>query len=125
LYWIDPVISIIIVVVILIGTLSLLKESLALTMDAVPKEIDIDEIKKRAEDIDGIRNLHHIHVWAISTTENAMTAHMVIDHCEDVNQIREIKNKLKHRLEHMNVQHITLETEFNNDDCLKQNCSGI
>lgn len=122
LYWIDPVISIIIVVVILIGTLSLLKESLALTMDAVPKEIDIDEIKKRAEDIDGIRNLHHIHVWAISTTENAMTAHMVIDHCDDVNQIREIKNKLKHRLEHMNVQHITLETEFSSDDCLKRNC---
>jgi cobalt-zinc-cadmium efflux system protein len=123
-YWIDPVISLVIVVVILMGTLSLFKESLALTLDAVPKEIDITEIKKKAEDIDGIRDLHHIHVWAISTTENAMTAHMVIDHCEDVNQIREIKNKLKHRLEHMNVQHITLETEFSNDDCRKENCSG-
>ncbi|MEO8823857.1 MAG: cation diffusion facilitator family transporter [Ginsengibacter sp.] len=123
LYWIDPVISIIIVLVILIGTWSLLKESLALTLDAVPKDIDINEIKNGAEDIEGINNLHHIHVWAISTTENAMTAHMVIDPCDNINQIKDIKNKLKHRLEHMNIQHITLETEFSNEDCLKEKCS--
>lgn len=123
LYWIDPVISIVIVLVILIGTWGLLKESLALTLDAVPKDIDINQIKNKAEEIQGIRNLHHIHVWAMSTTENAMTAHMVIDHCDNVNQIRDIKNKLKHRLEHMNIQHITLETEFSNDDCLKKECS--
>lgn len=122
LYWIDPVISIVIVIVILIGTWSLLKESLALTLDAVPKNIDINDIKEKAENIEGIKNLHHIHVWAISTSENAMTAHMVIDYCEDVNQIRKIKDNLKHRLEHMNVQHITLETEFINDNCLKENC---
>ena len=123
LYWIDPVISIIIVIVILIGTWSLLRESLALTLDAVPKDIDINEIKKNAEDLDGIKDLHHIHVWAMSTTENAMTAHMVINHCENINEIREIKGKLKHRLEHMNIQHITLETEFSTDDCLKKDCT--
>lgn len=123
LYWIDPVISIIIVLVILLGTWSLLKESLALTLDAVPKDIDINEIKNKAENLEGITNLHHIHVWAISTTENAMTAHMVIDHCDNISQIKDIKNKLKHRLEHMNIQHITLETEFSNDDCLKGECS--
>lgn len=123
LYWIDPVISIIIVLVILFGTWSLLKESLALTLDAVPKDIDINEIKNKAENLEGITNLHHIHVWAISTTENAMTAHMVIDHCDNISQIKDIKNKLKHRLEHMNIQHITLETEFSNDDCLKGECS--
>ena len=123
LYWIDPVISIIIVLVILIGTWSLLKESLALTLDAVPKDINIKEIKTSAEEMQGIKDLHHIHVWAMSTTENAMTAHMVIDHCDNVSEIREIKDKLKHRLEHMNIQHITLETEFSNDDCLKEECS--
>jgi cobalt-zinc-cadmium efflux system protein len=124
LYWIDPVISIIIVVVILSGTWSLLKESLALTLDAVPKDIDINTIKSKAEDIDGIKDLHHIHVWAMSTTENAMTAHVVIDQCEDMSQVAQIKNKLKHHLEHMNIQHITLETEFSKEDCLKQKCSN-
>jgi len=123
LYWIDPVFSLIIVIVILVGTWSLLKESLALTLDAVPKDISIEEIKKNAEELDGIKNLHHIHIWAMSTTENAMTAHMVIEQCDNINGIKEIKNKLKHRLEHMNIQHITLETEFSNDDCLKKDCA--
>jgi cobalt-zinc-cadmium efflux system protein len=123
LYWIDPVFSLIIVIVILSSTWSLLKESLALTLDAVQKDISVEEIKKNAEDLDGIKNLHHIHIWAMSTTENAMTAHMVIDQCDNVSRIKEIKNKLKHRLEHMNIQHITLETEFSNDDCLKKECA--
>jgi|SRR5690348_819563 len=123
LYWIDPVFSLIIVIVILSSTWSLLKESLALTLDAVPKDISVEEIKRNAEDLDGIKNLHHIHIWAMSTTENAMTAHMVIDQCDNVSRIKEIKNKLKHRLEHMNIQHITLETEFSNDDCLKKECA--
>lgn len=122
LYWIDPVISVIIVLVILSGTWGLLKESLALTLDAVPKDIDLTEIKINAEKISGIRNLHHIHVWAMSTTENAMTAHVVIDTAENKENMKVIKDNLKHRLEHMNIQHITLETEFSNEDCPKEKC---
>ena len=121
LYWIDPLISIIIVIVILAGTWGLLKESLALTLDAVPKDIDINDIKPNAENINGVKDLHHIHVWAISTTENAMTAHMVIDYCDNIDQVRSIKDTLKHRLEHMNIRHITLETEYT-DDCPEADC---
>ena len=121
-YWIDPVISIIIVIVILAGTWGLLKESLALTLDAVPKDIDINDIKRNAETINGVKDLHHIHVWAISTTENAMTAHLVIDYCDNKDQVRSIKDNLKHRLVHMNIQHITLETEYTNEDCPEEDC---
>jgi len=122
LYWIDPVISLVIVLVILFSTWSLLKESLALTLDAVPKDINLDEIKNKALRIDGIKGLHHIHVWAMSTTENAMTAHLVIDNRQDNEQISRIKNNLKHTLQHLNIQHVTLETEFSNEDCKKPEC---
>ncbi|HEY5368264.1 MAG TPA: cation diffusion facilitator family transporter [Hanamia sp.] len=122
LYWIDPVISIIIVIVILIGTWGLLKESLKLSLDGVPKDIDIEEIKSKAEKIEGIRDLHHIHVWAMSTTENALTAHLVVDKSKDPDQITFIKNDLKHTIQHMNIQHITLETEFTNEPCKKPEC---
>jgi len=122
LYWIDPVLSIIIVLVILAGTWGLLKESLALTLDAVPKDIDINDIKRKSEDVEGIKDMHHIHVWAMSTTENAMTAHVVLDACESIERIKLIKDNLKHRLAHMDIQHITLETEFTNDNCGKRNC---
>lgn len=122
LYWIDPVLSIIIVIVILIGTWGLLKESLKLSLDGVPKDINIEDIKNKAEKIDGIRDLHHIHVWAMSTTENAMTAHLVIDKSKAPEQITAIKNHLKHTLQHMDIQHITLETEFANEPCKKPEC---
>ena len=122
LYWIDPVISLVIVLVILFSTWTLLKESLALTLDAVPKDINLDEIKNKALKIEGIKGLHHIHVWAMSTTENAMTAHLVIDNRQDKEQISSIKNNLKHTLQHLNIQHVTLETEFSNEDCKKPEC---
>src|SRR6185312_1133801 len=122
LYWIDPVLSIIIVIVILIGTWGLLKESLKLSLDGVPKDIDILDIKNKAEKIDGIKALHHIHVWAMSTTENAMTAHLVIDKSKAPEQITAIKDNLKHTLQHMDIQHITLETEFANEPCKKPEC---
>lgn len=123
LYWIDPVISLVIVLVILFGTWTLLKESLALTLDAVPKDINLEEIKNNALKIEGIKGLHHIHVWAMSTTENAMTAHLVIDNRQNIDEISRIKNNLKHTLQHLNIQHVTLETEFSNEDCKKPECS--
>lgn len=122
LYWIDPVLSIIIVIVILISTWGLLKESLKLSLDGVPKDIDIQQIKNKAEKIEGVTDLHHIHVWAMSTTENALTAHLVVDKSKDPDQITSIKNDLRHTLQHMNIQHITLETEFTNEPCKKPEC---
>lgn len=123
IYWIDPILSLIIAAVILIGTWSLLKDSLRLSMDGVPKEIDLEEIKSKASSIKGIKNIHHIHVWAMSTTENAMTAHIVIDEKTGNEEILNIKNNLKHTLQHMDIQHVTIETEFGNDECRKVECS--
>ncbi|MEO8719821.1 MAG: cation diffusion facilitator family transporter [Ginsengibacter sp.] len=122
LFWIDPAISILIVIVILWSTWGLLKESLALTLDGVPKNIDLAAVKEKAGKITGIKDLHHIHVWAMSTTENAMTAHLVVDQCRNNAEISTIKNQLRHTLQEMNIQHITLETEFSNECCKKEVC---
>ncbi|MEO9023332.1 MAG: cation diffusion facilitator family transporter [Ginsengibacter sp.] len=122
IYWLDPVLSILIVLVILIGTWSLLKDSLRLSLDGVPKDIHLEEIKSKADSIGGIKNIHHIHVWAMSTTENAMTAHIVIDDNSSREQIESIKSNLKHALQHMNIQHITIETEFSSEQCKKVEC---
>ncbi|MBT8382375.1 MAG: cation diffusion facilitator family transporter [Ignavibacteria bacterium] len=76
--WVDPAISLIIVLVITIGTWGLLKDSFRLSVDAVPKEIDLKQVEKYLESIDGIKEVHDLHVWAMSTTEIALTAHLVI-----------------------------------------------
>ncbi|MDE6826858.1 MAG: cation diffusion facilitator family transporter [Paramuribaculum sp.] len=76
---IDPIISLVIAAVILVSTWHMLKESLSLSIDGVPEDIDADKLKTDIESLPHVKSIHHIHVWALSTTTNAMTAHVVID----------------------------------------------
>jgi cobalt-zinc-cadmium efflux system protein len=117
--WIDPLISILIMVVVLYSTWGLLTESLKLSLDGVPSSIDMEKIKAVAVKIDGIKEIHHIHIWAMSTTKNAMTAHLILENDLNENEVSDIKHEFKHQLQHLNIQHVTLETEL--IDC-KDNC---
>ncbi|TWJ04410.1 cobalt-zinc-cadmium efflux system protein [Mucilaginibacter frigoritolerans] len=120
-YWIDSVVSLIIAIVILRGTWSLLKDSLRLEMDGVPKEMDLDKIKASLLKAKGVVDIHHMHVWALSTTENALTAHIVIDP-EFISTFDNIKHDLRHRLEHLDISHSTFEPEFSEEECKQQDC---
>ena len=75
--WIDPLVSLVIVAVILAGTWELLRESLALAMDAAPRGIDPAAVREWLEDLPGVTEVHDLHIWAMSTTETAMTAHLI------------------------------------------------
>jgi cobalt-zinc-cadmium efflux system protein len=121
LYWIDSVVSLIIAIVILRGTWSLLKDSLRLEMDGVPKEMDLDKIKAELLKGKGVIDVHHMHVWALSTTDNALTAHIVINP-EFLSSFDEIKHDLRHRLEHLDISHSTFEPEFSDAECKHQDC---
>ena len=121
-YWIDAVLSLIIAIVILIGTWNLLMDSMKLSLDGVPNDVDIEKIKQTALKITGIKSIHHLHVWAISTTENAMTAHIVLSNDISIETEQEIKHELKHELEHQHIHHITIETERENYICEGENC---
>jgi len=107
--------------VILRGTWSLLIDSLRLEMDGVPRKIKIDQIRTELMKCKGVANVHHIHVWALSTTENALTAHVVIEP-EFIHTFDEIKHDLRHRLEHLDINHSTLEPEFSSVECNHQDC---
>jgi len=121
IYWIDSAVSLIIAIVILRGTWSLLKDSLRLEMDGVPKEMDLGKIKAELLKGKGVLNVHHMHVWALSTTENALTAHLVIDP-EFFSTFDAIKKDLRHRLEHLDISHSTFEPEFTEDECRHLDC---
>lgn len=120
-YWIDSAVSIIIAIVILKGTWSLLKDSLRLEMDGVPKKMDLDNIKSELLKGTGVVDVHHMHVWALSTTQNALTAHIVIDPVYQPT-FDNIKRDLRHRLEHLDISHSTFEPEFAEEDCKHQDC---
>ncbi len=122
LYWIDPLLSIIICIVIIASTWNLLKESLRLSLDGVPENVDIEKVKKEILQTNGVKNLHHLHIWAISTTQNALTVHLEVDIKITIEQTFKLKDTLKHELEHLNIHHTTFEMEFDNDKCKEAEC---
>jgi cobalt-zinc-cadmium efflux system protein len=116
--------NIIIAGVILYGTWGLLRESLRLSLDGVPGEIGLEQIRKTVLAIPGVDGIHHIHVWAISSTENAMTAHLVLRDGTTRGQEQEIKSTLRHAMEHAHINHVTLETECEQGPCAAEVCDN-
>ncbi|MDB5119721.1 MAG: cation transporter [Sphingobacteriales bacterium] len=121
-FWIDSALSLIIAIVILISTWKLLKQSMRLSLDGVPENIEVASIELEAMKITGVKGMHHIHVWALSTLENALTAHVVLASHVTSAEAQDIKHNLKHRLEHLNIQHVTLETENEGETCYNEVC---
>ena len=76
---VDPIISIVVSIVMILSVVNLLKKSIRMNFDGVPSEIDIEALKKELLEIVGIKDIHHIHIWSLSTTENALTAHILIE----------------------------------------------
>lgn len=107
-YFIDAIIGLVVAVIIIISTWNLLKDSLRLAMDGVPESIDTDELLHEISEIEGVEEIHHLHVWAISTTENAATAHVVI---KDLAEMQRIKIDIKHEMAEHGIGHATLEFE--------------
>ena len=113
-YIIDPIIGLIVAVVILISTWNLLHDSLRLTLDGVPTSINSQQVVESIRALPGIDDVHHIHIWAISTTENALTAHIVLKQPEGM---QEVKHLIRHRLEDFGIGHATLEFEVPGEHC--------
>jgi cobalt-zinc-cadmium efflux system protein len=96
-------------VVILISTWDLLRDSFRMTIDAVPPGIKLDEIKRLMLSVNHIKSVEHVHVWPLSTTENALTGHVTIDDGLTFEEKLAVIEKLKHELVHHNIHHSTIE----------------
>ena len=117
-YAIDPVVGIVIALVILFSTSKLLHDSLRLSLDGVPVGIDSERVRRSITETDPrIEDVHHVHIWAISTTQNDLTAHVVVRSLDDA---EELKHEIKHRLEHEEIGHATLEFELCGEHCAKE-----
>ncbi|MCK9412161.1 MAG: cation diffusion facilitator family transporter [Prolixibacteraceae bacterium] len=123
-YWVDSLLSTLICLVILWSTWNLLKSSLHLSMDGVPEDIDLDEIKTMIGSMKGVENLHHIHVWAISTKENALTGHLVVAENLSADEVGRIRHTIRIKLSELNIAHATLEIETANDLCDNEHCDS-
>jgi len=118
---IDPIISIIIAIIIALATWNILRESLRLIIDAVPKDINYNKILSIINTVPEVINVHHMHIWAISSNINGLTAHIIVDK-SNFQKIEIIKRDIKNILSENNIQHSTLEFEFSDEECMTENC---
>ncbi len=107
--WLDPVVSLIIAAIIFIGTWRLLRDSVNLALNAVPEGIEPDHVHLYLNDLPGVEKMHDLHVWAMSTTETALTCHLVMPagHPGDL-RIAEIAKELHDRF---GIAHVTIQVE--------------
>lgn len=110
-YWLDGAVSVLILVVILISTWSLLTNSLRMSLDAVPANVEVANIEQVILNVKGVESMHHMHIWSMSTTENALTAHLLLEDKLSFDEKMKVVHKVKHELLHNNIQHATIELE--------------
>lgn len=121
-YWLDAVTGLIVAVVIFNSAWRLLADSVRLSLDGVPTDIDLADVQTEIQQVAGVGDVHHVHVWAMSTTENALTAHLVLQPGLTNAEALTLKREVRHRLQHLNINHVTLEVDAEVGDCQDGDC---
>lgn len=112
LTWLDPITSLGVVVIIVAGTWSTLRESLDLSLDAVPQRLTLQEVSDWLAALPGVREVHDLHIWGLSTTETALTAHLVCDPDAPERSLDELAAALHERF---HIGHTTIQIESETD----------
>jgi cobalt-zinc-cadmium efflux system protein len=113
--WLDPVTSLAIVAVIVFGTWGLLRDSVTMAMDAVPPSIDPAAVKGALSSLDGVARVHDLHIWPMSTTESALTAHLVTPGGQPGDAfLRDVCAMLRTRF---GIEHATIQVEIDEGAC--------
>ncbi len=108
--WIDPVMSLAIAVIIVVGTWGLFKQSLHLLFDGVPDAVDLVAVRQLLLGLAGVAQVHDLHVWAMGTSQTALTAHLVLS--DQVIDASTVLHEAEHELhEHFEIRHVTLQLE--------------
>jgi cobalt-zinc-cadmium efflux system protein len=107
--WVDPVMSLAVAVVILWGSVGLLKESMWMSLAGVPSGIDVDQVELALARLEGVDAVHDLHIWPLSTTETALTAHLVTPHADYPDVLLESARRLLH--DHFRIEHCTIQVE--------------
>jgi len=112
--WVDPIMSLAVAVVILWGSIGLLKESVWMSLAGVPSSIDVDLVEAELAELDGVETVHDLHVWPLSTTETALTAHLVAPDVASTDALLQEARRMLH--DRFRIEHCTLQIERNHLD---------
>lgn len=107
--WIDPAISIVVAVVIFIGTWDLFREALNLSLQAVPRGIDLEKVQSYLKALPGVADFHDLHIWPMSTSETALTVHLLRPEADNEDEfLAQVATELH---DHFGIEHVTIQLE--------------
>lgn len=111
LYWVDAAVSVLISLIIVFAAWGIFREGLRILLEAVPGDINVKEILKEMETIEGIKGVHDLHVWSISSSLRAMSCHVLMDDCS-ISQSESVHRRIERMLrEKFGISHITVQIE--------------
>ena len=115
-YIIDPILSLLISVYILISVIKNLKKSLKILLQAIPEGIDFEQIGNKLKSVEGVLDYHDLHIWSLDGDKNILTVHLALSTAEQ-DKVSSIKKKVKQLMNDQGIVHCTLEIEAPNEDC--------
>ncbi len=107
--WVDPVMSLAVAAVILWSSFGLMKESVGMSLMGVPRGIDVDEVHAELAALEGVETVHDLHVWPLSTTETALTVHLVVPNADSTDALLRAARTMLH--DRFHIEHCTLQVE--------------
>ena len=115
----DPIMSIGVALFIFVTSIRNLKEILDLFLEKTPKNIDINKLKKHLNEIKGIEDIHHVHVWSMDNINNYATLHIVTNS----KNLKKLKHKIREEMEEHGINHVTIEIENEKEICDSESCN--
>jgi cobalt-zinc-cadmium efflux system protein len=112
--WVDPAMSLAVALVILWGSVGLVKESVGMSLAGVPSGIELDEVEDALATLEGVDTVHDLHIWPLSTTETALTAHLVAPNAISTDILLTAARLMLH--DRFAIEHCTLQVERNHLD---------
>ncbi|MBR7553087.1 cation diffusion facilitator family transporter [Allobacillus sp. GCM10007491] len=109
--WADPLASVLVALLILISGYRVTKDSFHVLMEGTPKNVDLEEIIQTIEDVQGVHSIHDLHVWSITSGQNALSCHAVVDNELSIIECQSILSKIESVLDEKGIGHVTIQLE--------------
>lgn len=123
--YLDPALSIVITLYILWNVVKRLRQTLFIFLQGRPSDVNANEIEEKLLEIEGVDSIHHTHIWSLEGQHHVFTSHVKLKNIKTVNQILDIKNRIKEILSEYPFKHYNIETELDNETCgLENNLSN-
>jgi cobalt-zinc-cadmium efflux system protein len=122
LHLLDPILSIIITLYVLYNVVRNLRKTLRVFLQAVPEGVEVDVVEDKIKQLEGVKGVHHTHVWSLDGEHHVITTHVVLEGAFEGPRIREIRNRIREAADELGIWHVTVEMEPEDHQCEDADC---